>query len=155
MAAGVARRGAVVRELCCSRNDGLGSRSQRAGGATMRVAAKLASILAVVAMALAGCEKAPVPEQTPPGADAPVSSPATVPTSQPSSYSAPVDADTPYQDRHGDEECTQDCSGHEAGYKWAEANSIDDEDDCTGNSQSFIEGCQAYVRDQGGSGGEG
>ena len=44
--------------------------------------------------------------------------------------------------------CTADCSGHEAGYEWAEAHGIDDESDCTGNSQSFIEGCVAYVEEQ-------
>src|SRR5690348_8954268 len=38
--------------------------------------------------------------------------------------------------------CTQDCSGHEAGYDWAERRDITDEDDCTGNSESFIEGCK-------------
>lgn len=43
--------------------------------------------------------------------------------------------------------CTKDCSGHEAGYEWAEANSITDPDDCSGNSQSFIEGCEAYVEE--------
>ena len=41
--------------------------------------------------------------------------------------------------------CTVDCSGHEAGYAWAERNSIDDKDDCTGKSRSFIEGCESYV----------
>lgn len=45
-------------------------------------------------------------------------------------------------------ECTVDCSGHEAGYDWAERHSIEDPDDCGGNSQSFIEGCQAYAREQ-------
>jgi hypothetical protein len=44
--------------------------------------------------------------------------------------------------------CTEDCSGHEAGYKWAEENGIDDPDDCGGNSDSFIEGCQAYAEEQ-------
>lgn len=34
------------------------------------------------------------------------------------------------------------CSGHSAGYRWAEEHQIDNWDDCTGNSQSFIEGCQ-------------
>lgn len=42
-------------------------------------------------------------------------------------------------------ECTEDCSGHEAGYSWAEENNIDDTYDCDGYSQSFIEGCEAYV----------
>ena len=53
----------------------------------------------------------------------------------------------PYRSTFGGYECTVDCSGHEAGYAWAERNSIDDEDDCGGNSQSFIEGCQAYVEE--------
>lgn len=44
--------------------------------------------------------------------------------------------------------CTIDCSGHEAGYQWAEDNDIDDPDDCTGNSNSFIEGCRSYVEEQ-------
>lgn len=43
--------------------------------------------------------------------------------------------------------CLGDCSGHQAGYQWAEDNDIDDESDCTGNSQSFIEGCIAYVEE--------
>jgi lipocalin len=50
---------------------------------------------------------------------------------------------------HGDLDCTEDCAGHEAGYKWAEEHEISDEDDCTGNSGSFIEGCKAYVVDNG------
>lgn len=44
--------------------------------------------------------------------------------------------------------CTYDCSGHEAGYEWASENGIDDPDDCDGNSDSFIEGCQAYAEEQ-------
>lgn len=47
-------------------------------------------------------------------------------------------------------ECTDDCSGHQAGYDWAEENDIDDEDACDTSSQSFNEGCQSYV--EGGSG---
>ena len=42
-------------------------------------------------------------------------------------------------------ECTVDCSGHEAGYEWAERNEITDPDDCDGKSQSFIEGCRAWA----------
>lgn len=42
-------------------------------------------------------------------------------------------------------ECTDDCSGHQAGYDWAEENEIDDEDACDTSSQSFNEGCQSYV----------
>lgn len=44
-------------------------------------------------------------------------------------------------------DCTDDCSGHEAGYKWAEENDITDEYDCDGNSNSFNEGCQAYIEE--------
>ena len=44
--------------------------------------------------------------------------------------------------------CTVDCSGHEAGYEWAEENSITDPNDCDGKSNSFIEGCQAYAEEQ-------
>jgi len=44
-------------------------------------------------------------------------------------------------------ECTEDCSGHEAGYDWAEEKGISDPDDCGGNSQSFIEGCEAYANE--------
>jgi len=43
--------------------------------------------------------------------------------------------------------CTSDCSGHEAGYEWAEENGIDDPDDCGGNSISFIEGCREYAEE--------
>jgi hypothetical protein len=47
--------------------------------------------------------------------------------------------------------CTSDCSGHEAGYNWADEKGIDDESDCdtagdTSNSPSFAEGCRDYVR---------
>lgn len=45
--------------------------------------------------------------------------------------------------------CTDDCSGHQAGYDWAEENSIYDPDDCSGNSESFIEGCRAYGEELG------
>ena len=51
------------------------------------------------------------------------------------------------QDFHG-YPCTDDCSGHEAGYDWAERNDITDPDDCGGNSESFIEGCRAFAEEQ-------
>lgn len=47
--------------------------------------------------------------------------------------------------------CTDDCSGHDAGHQWAEDNDIDDEDDCTGNSQSFIDGCVQSVQERSGN----
>jgi hypothetical protein len=48
--------------------------------------------------------------------------------------------------------CTQDCSGHRAGYNWAKQHSIDEVDNCnkageTSNSPSFAEGCRAYVEE--------
>jgi hypothetical protein len=48
------------------------------------------------------------------------------------------------EDFHG-YPCTIDCSGHEAGYGWAEEHGIHDPGDCGGNSNSFIEGCEAYA----------
>lgn len=51
-----------------------------------------------------------------------------------------------YDTFHG-YECTEDCSGHEAGYEWAENNDISNVYDCDGNSQSFIEGCEAFVEE--------
>ena len=50
--------------------------------------------------------------------------------------------------KFGDFDCTEDCSGHAAGYRWAERHDIVDEADCPlGNSRSFHEGCLAFVRD--------
>jgi hypothetical protein len=48
----------------------------------------------------------------------------------------------------GGYQCTDDCSGHEAGYDWAETHDIDSEDTCDSqetNSESFKEGCKAFV----------
>lgn len=42
-------------------------------------------------------------------------------------------------------QCTKDCSGHEAGYRWAQRKALTSRRHCSGNSQSFIEGCLAYV----------
>jgi len=49
-----------------------------------------------------------------------------------------------YQEVLGDIGCTSDCSGHDAGFAWAQENGVDDPDVCDGNSDSFIEGCRAY-----------
>lgn len=56
------------------------------------------------------------------------------------------DADSP-SEFHG-YDCTQDCSGHEAGYAWAEDKGVVDAEDCGGSSQSFEEGCRAYADQQ-------
>ncbi len=48
----------------------------------------------------------------------------------------------------GGYECTDDCSGHKAGYEWAERKGIKSSSDCPlGNSNSFYEGCLAYTED--------
>jgi hypothetical protein len=41
--------------------------------------------------------------------------------------------------------CTVDCSGYDAGYKWAKQRDIDDDDYCPDGNKSFYEGCAAYV----------
>lgn len=50
-----------------------------------------------------------------------------------------------YQENYGRIGCTSDCSGHEAGFDWAARHEITDAYDCSGNSNSFIEGCEAYA----------
>jgi len=49
----------------------------------------------------------------------------------------------------GGYECSNDCSGHAAGYRWAEAHGITAESDCPlrGGAISFYEGCLVYVDD--------
>ena len=44
-------------------------------------------------------------------------------------------------------DCTEDCSGHEAGYDWAARKGVSDVSGCGGNSNSFIEGCRAFVEE--------
>ncbi len=41
--------------------------------------------------------------------------------------------------------CTDDCSGHEAGFEWAQENDVSDSSECGGNSHSFLEGCEAFA----------
>ena len=41
--------------------------------------------------------------------------------------------------------CTEDCSGHEAGFEWAQENDVSDSFECGGNSQSFLKGCEAFA----------
>jgi hypothetical protein len=53
----------------------------------------------------------------------------------------------------GDYECTLDCSGHKAGYEWAEARDITEKAACEAilrrwpRRVSFYEGCLVYVED--------
>ena len=41
-------------------------------------------------------------------------------------------------------DCTGDCSGHSAGFEWAKENAAGDPSMCSGNSDSFVEGCEAF-----------
>jgi cell division protein FtsI/penicillin-binding protein 2 len=51
-----------------------------------------------------------------------------------------------YERTHfGGYRCSDDCSGHRAGYEWALRNDIDDDRDCEGKSLSFIQGCFVFV----------
>lgn len=43
--------------------------------------------------------------------------------------------------------CKSDCSGHRAGYNWAKRRGTSSYAGCTGNSQSFIEGCRSYIEE--------
>lgn len=44
-------------------------------------------------------------------------------------------------------DCTGDCSGHDAGYEWAQDNDVCDDSYSYGNSQSFDEGVQVYAEE--------
>jgi hypothetical protein len=49
----------------------------------------------------------------------------------------------------GSYDCSDDCSGHAAGYRWAEAHAISSDSDCPlrGRAISVYEGCLVYVAD--------
>ena len=53
------------------------------------------------------------------------------------------------QKEFGGYECTDDCSGHKAGYEWAEARGVSDAAQCPlrGKALSFYEGCLAFTED--------
>jgi hypothetical protein len=42
-------------------------------------------------------------------------------------------------------DCTEDCSGHDAGFEWARDQGVTDTSECSGDSQSFVEGCETYA----------
>lgn len=56
-------------------------------------------------------------------------------------------AESDYVRNNGTSDCTSDCSGHDAGYEWAESHDICDPEYDNGNSDSFNEGVQAYAYD--------
>lgn len=46
----------------------------------------------------------------------------------------------------GDIICDDDCSGHLAGWRWAQRNNVESPDQCSGTrSNSFLEGCETYL----------
>lgn len=51
-----------------------------------------------------------------------------------------------FQDVGDTSQCTEDCSGHDAGWQWAQENDVQDSTDCSGNG-SFAGGCEAYVEE--------
>ena len=44
--------------------------------------------------------------------------------------------------------CEGDCSSNQAGYNWAEQNGVTDPSSCGGDSQGFVDGCQAWAEEQ-------
>lgn len=51
-----------------------------------------------------------------------------------------------FQDVGDTSRCTEDCSGHDAGWQWAQDHDVTDSSECSG-SGSFEDGCQAYVEE--------
>lgn len=52
-----------------------------------------------------------------------------------------------YVDVHGRDGCAKDCSGENAGYRWAWEHDVTDKTECAGPSGSFRDGCEAYAKD--------
>jgi len=57
----------------------------------------------------------------------------------------PSDVDAADVEEPEFDSCTDDCSGHEAGFAWAQENDVTDASECGGNSDSFAEGCEAFA----------
>jgi nucleoid-associated protein YgaU len=58
-----------------------------------------------------------------------------------------LNAAHPYRDKHGLQACAEDCTVHEAGYKWAAMHGLNDKTRCSGRTLAFVDGCKAYVQD--------
>ncbi len=54
-------------------------------------------------------------------------------------------SDASFEDVGDTSQCTEDCSGHDAGFEWARDHDVTDASECSGDSQSFVEGCEAYA----------
>jgi hypothetical protein len=110
------------------------------------------SVLLAAAFLFLGEACSPDPAQKPSGSSE-SASPETKPEAAPPDVTpdqAPSDVtpDSSPLTFHG-YTCLDDCSGHQAGYDWAEEHSITDPSECSGNSESFIEGCKAYAGEDG------
>lgn len=129
-----------------------------------RYSGRTSAILVALCLFISGCgssEPSTVPDKAQRATPSPRSSPRVTETDPDSDESdsegevnnrseedetADTEADSEAREFHG-YPCTDDCSGHEAGYAWAERNEIHDPDDCGGNSQSFIEGCRLWAEE--------
>ncbi len=127
-----------------------------------------AKIVVLVTGLFVACKPAPSRPQTPPPAVAATRTTPVVPVQVTQSSVTTPTPDPPeqlpkaprrlfgpsYHEPNGMKfhgyDCTVDCSGHEAGYEWAEQEGITDPESCDGSSNSFIEGCRAYAEEQGG-----
>jgi hypothetical protein len=118
----------------------------------------LSLVFGILLLCLSGCasESATPPHAKPQAAQATPSPRAAAEIASTADGDDPdiaEDAENDTEDEGADAEyfhgyrCTDDCSGHEAGYRWAEDHDIHDPDDCGGNSQSFIEGCRAWAEE--------
>ena len=54
-------------------------------------------------------------------------------------------SDVSFEDVGDSGDCTEDCSGHDAGFEWARDQGVTDSSECSGDSQSFVEGCEAFA----------
>jgi hypothetical protein len=53
--------------------------------------------------------------------------------------------DSSFEEVGDTSQCTEDCSGHDAGFEWARDQGVTDASECSGDSESFVEGCEAYA----------
>ena len=102
-------------------------------------------ILSFPLLMVSACGEASQRESTQPSGYSAASDAAISETSVDAEADAHADlAAATYEETAGSSDCTDDCSGHEAGFEYAKENEIADPDDCGGNSESFIAGCREY-----------
>ena len=85
------------------------------------------STLFLACVALASCERAPTYQQA-------------------TEVAYERAADLTFLDVGAKSDCTDDCSGHNAGFEWARENGVTETWDCPeSRSSSFSEGCEAFA----------